>query len=72
MNVATASAAADLPDPKHVARLLTLSRKNDYDAYSRFDWPAPDAIARAIRFAIAEPGDVDVNEIVVRPAKQEL
>lgn len=32
----------------------------------------PDAIARAIRFAIAEPGDVDVNEIIVRPAKQDL
>ncbi|MDJ0521166.1 MAG: SDR family oxidoreductase [Planctomycetota bacterium] len=32
----------------------------------------PDAIARAIRFAIAEPGDVDVNEVIVRPTKQEL
>ena len=27
----------------------------------------PDAIARAIQFAIQQPGDVDVNEIVVRP-----
>lgn len=27
----------------------------------------PDAIGRAVRFAIAQPGDVDVNEIVVRP-----
>ncbi len=27
----------------------------------------PDAIARAISFAIAQPGDVDVNEIIVRP-----
>jgi NADP-dependent 3-hydroxy acid dehydrogenase YdfG len=32
----------------------------------------PDAIARAIQFAIAEPGDVDVNEIIVRPTKQDL
>ena len=32
----------------------------------------PDAIARAIGFAIAEPDDVDVNEMIVRPAKQEL
>ncbi len=32
----------------------------------------PDAIARAIQFAIAEPGDVDVNEMIVRPAKQDL
>jgi NADP-dependent 3-hydroxy acid dehydrogenase YdfG len=29
----------------------------------------PDAIARAVRFAIAQPGDVDVNEIVVRPTR---
>jgi NADP-dependent 3-hydroxy acid dehydrogenase YdfG len=28
---------------------------------------APDAIARAIQFAIEQPADVDVNEIVVRP-----
>jgi NADP-dependent 3-hydroxy acid dehydrogenase YdfG len=27
----------------------------------------PDAIARAIQFAIEQPNDVDVNEIVVRP-----
>jgi len=27
----------------------------------------PDAIGRAVRFAIEQPGDVDVNEIVVRP-----
>jgi NADP-dependent 3-hydroxy acid dehydrogenase YdfG len=27
----------------------------------------PDAVARAVRFAIEQPDDVDVNEIVVRP-----
>ena len=27
----------------------------------------PDAIARAVRYAIEQPEDVDVNEIVVRP-----
>jgi len=32
----------------------------------------PEAIARAIRYAISEPGDVDVNEMIIRPAKQEL
>lgn len=31
---------------------------------------APDAIARAIAYAIDEPADVDVNEIVVRPTAQ--
>ena len=30
----------------------------------------PDAIARAIAFAIEEPSNVDVNEIVVRPTAQ--
>ncbi|MFG2713047.1 SDR family oxidoreductase [Streptomyces goshikiensis] len=30
----------------------------------------PEAIARAIAFAIEQPGDVDVNEIVVRPTAQ--
>lgn len=30
----------------------------------------PDAIARAVSFALAQPGDVDVNEIVVRPTRQ--
>lgn len=30
----------------------------------------PDAIARAIAFAIEQPADVDVNEIVVRPVAQ--
>jgi NADP-dependent 3-hydroxy acid dehydrogenase YdfG len=31
-----------------------------------------DAIARAITFAIEQPADVDVNEIIIRPTKQEL
>ncbi|GLY81636.1 SDR family oxidoreductase [Actinoallomurus iriomotensis] len=31
---------------------------------------APDAIARAIAFAIEQPADVDVGEIVVRPTAQ--
>lgn len=31
-----------------------------------------DAIARAITFAVAQPGDVDVNEMIIRPTKQEL
>jgi NADP-dependent 3-hydroxy acid dehydrogenase YdfG len=32
----------------------------------------PDAIARAICYAISEPADVDVNEMIIRPAKQDL
>ncbi|MDK4703210.1 MULTISPECIES: SDR family oxidoreductase [unclassified Rhizobium] len=30
---------------------------------------APDAIGRAVRFAVEQPDDVDVNEIVVRPTR---
>lgn len=30
----------------------------------------PDAVARAIAFAIEQPGDIDVGEIVVRPTAQ--
>lgn len=30
----------------------------------------PDAIARAVSFAIGQPADVDVNEIIVRPTGQ--
>ncbi len=31
-----------------------------------------DAIARAITYAIEQPNDVDVNEIIIRPTRQEL
>ena len=31
-----------------------------------------DAIARAIAYAIEQPGDVDINEMIIRPSKQEL
>ena len=39
------------------------------DARDKFAIP-PDAIARAIAFAIEQPADVDVNEIVIRPTAQ--
>lgn len=38
-------------------------------AYAAFAMP-PDAIARAIAFAIEQPADVDVNEVVIRPTAQ--
>jgi NADP-dependent 3-hydroxy acid dehydrogenase YdfG len=31
---------------------------------------APEAIGAAVRYAVEQPADVDVNEIVVRPAGQ--
>lgn len=39
------------------------------EARDRFAIP-PEAIARAIAFAIEQPADVDVGEIVVRPTAQ--
>src|SRR5262245_53137598 len=39
------------------------------DEYRKHALP-PDAIARAIAFAIAQPADVNVNELVVRPTSQ--
>lgn len=31
-----------------------------------------DAVARAIYYAVSQPADVDVNEVIIRPAKQSL
>ncbi|EHF5040326.1 oxidoreductase, partial [Enterobacter asburiae] len=31
-----------------------------------------ESIARAVLFAIEQPGDVDVNEIIVRPTQEEF
>ena len=31
-----------------------------------------DAVARAIYFAVAQPADVDINEVIIRPSKQPL
>jgi len=31
-----------------------------------------DAVARAIHYAIAQPADVDINEVIIRPSKQAL
>jgi len=30
------------------------------------------AVARAIHFAVAQPADVDINEVIIRPSKQDL
>ncbi|MEH2320194.1 SDR family oxidoreductase [Nostoc sp.] len=46
----------------------TAARMNEFYAIA-ID---PDAIARAIAYAIEQPGDVDVNEIIIRPTRQEL
>ncbi len=39
--------------------------------YEAFAIPA-DSFARAVVFAMSQPEDVDVNEILFRPTRQEL
>ena len=39
--------------------------------YEEFAIPA-DSFARAVAFAISQPDEVDINEILFRPTKQEL
>jgi NADP-dependent 3-hydroxy acid dehydrogenase YdfG len=41
------------------------------DFYTRYAIP-PASFARAVEFAIAQPEDVDINEILFRPTRQEL
>jgi NADP-dependent 3-hydroxy acid dehydrogenase YdfG len=41
------------------------------DFYAKAAIPA-DSVARAIAYAIAEPADVDINEVLLRPTVQEL
>jgi NADP-dependent 3-hydroxy acid dehydrogenase YdfG len=52
---------ASVPDPDLRARM-----NESKDAMAI----APEAVAQAIRFAIDQPADVDVNEIVIRPTAQ--
>jgi NADP-dependent 3-hydroxy acid dehydrogenase YdfG len=44
--------------------------KREVDEVFRKDMLPADAIARAIAYAIGQPDDVDVNELVVRPTAQ--
>jgi NADP-dependent 3-hydroxy acid dehydrogenase YdfG len=46
------------------------STKAVYDFY-KMEIPA-DSVARAIAYAIEQPGDVEINEIVLRPTAQEF
>jgi NADP-dependent 3-hydroxy acid dehydrogenase YdfG len=45
--------------------------KGIHDFYERFALPA-ESFARMVAFAIAQPEEVDVNEILFRPTRQEL
>lgn len=45
--------------------------ENFHKFYETFAIPA-DSFARAVAFAMGQPDDVDVNEILFRPTRQEL
>jgi NADP-dependent 3-hydroxy acid dehydrogenase YdfG len=45
--------------------------KGIHDFYEQFALP-PESFARMVAFAISQPEDVDVNEILFRPTRQEL
>jgi NADP-dependent 3-hydroxy acid dehydrogenase YdfG len=45
--------------------------KGIHDFYAQFAIPA-DSFARAVAFAIGQPDDVDINEILFRPTRHEL
>lgn len=53
-----------------LASTITDAQAAQWTAEFRKSVIPADAIARAIAFAIEQPGDVDVNEIVVRPIAQ--
>jgi NADP-dependent 3-hydroxy acid dehydrogenase YdfG len=45
--------------------------KDIHEFYDKFAIPA-DSFARAVAFAITQPEDIDINEILYRPTRQEL
>ena len=47
------------------------ARRRFHKFYEEFAIPA-DSFARAVAFAIGQPDDVDINEILFRPTRQEL
>ena len=55
--------------PSHITDPQSATGMQQY--YENFAIPA-DAFARAVVFAIEQPDDVDINEILFRPTRQEL
>lgn len=45
--------------------------KGIHEFYEEYAIPA-DSFARAVAFAMSQPEDVDINEILFRPTRQEL
>lgn len=65
--ISPGAVATELPDSVTEADVS----KGMHDFYEEVAIPA-DSFARAVAFAISQPDDVDVNEIVFRPTRQTL
>lgn len=61
---------------RHLRRHPSRDRGNPHDhrvkEFYRLTAIPADAVARAIAFAIEQPADVDINEILLRPTAQGL
>jgi len=65
--ISPGAVATELPDSISEPDIA----KNIHKFYEAFAIPA-DSFARAVAFAMSQPEDVDVNEILFRPTRQEL
>jgi NADP-dependent 3-hydroxy acid dehydrogenase YdfG len=65
--VSPGAVATELPDSITVPEVAANMRKF-YDSYAI---PA-DSFARVVAFAMSQPDDVDINEILFRPTRQEM
>jgi NADP-dependent 3-hydroxy acid dehydrogenase YdfG len=65
--ISPGAVATELPDSITEADVS----KNIHGFYEQYAIPA-DSFARAVAFAISQPEDVDINEILFRPTRQEL
>jgi NADP-dependent 3-hydroxy acid dehydrogenase YdfG len=65
--ISPGAVATELPDSVTERDLADSFHK----FYEEFAIPA-DSFARTVAFAISQPEDVDINEILLRPTRQEL
>ena len=65
--ISPGAVATELPDSVTEPDIA----ENIHKFYETFAIPA-DAFARAVAFAMSQPDDVDINEILFRPTRQEL
>jgi len=65
--ISPGAVAAELPNSVTEADISVSMHK----FYEDFAIPA-ESLAEAVAYAMSQPGDVDINEILFRPTRQEL